>query len=201
MALYAYNGRLEQNLQTDVPSIKVTRTFEARVNFPSAAAAANAGVLAAVTDNGAEQVISSGLTNPVLARNVSATAGGVAGDIKAIQVIVEGTNMLDEVITETLPAFTVDTAGTVVGNKAFKTITKVTIPAHDGNGATTAIGFGSKLGIPYKLENNTVIAAYLNNVKEAVAPTVTVSTTHIDGNTILLNSALDGNDVDAYLVV
>jgi len=36
-------------------------------------------------------------------------------------------NEAGEAITETLPAFTVDTAGTVTGSKAFKTITSITI--------------------------------------------------------------------------
>lgn len=156
------------------------------------AAASTTAVHAAVTDNGAQQVVTTGITNPDVPRNVTATAGGTATDIKAIQVIVEGTNEDGATITETLPVFTVDTAGTVVGSKAFKTVTKITIPAHDGTGATTAIGRGSKLGLGTKLRLNTVRAAYLNNVLEGTAPTVAVSTTAVESNTVLLNSALPG---------
>jgi len=58
------------------------------------------------------------------------STGGTAGDIKAVQVTITGTNYNNEVITEDLPAFTENTAGTVTGSKAFKTVTEVVIPAH-----------------------------------------------------------------------
>lgn len=181
----------------------VDRGYIAHIEVPAAAAvvANTAGVLAAVTDNGQTRVITSGFTQPAYPRVITATAGGTAADIKAIQVTIEGTDMDGNVITSTLPAFTVDTAGTVTGTKAFRTITKVTIPAHDGTGATTAIGFGNALGIPYKLPHNTVLSAYRNDVREGTLPTVTTSATVLDANTFTLNSALNGTKVDVYLVV
>jgi len=159
------------------------------------------GVHAAVVSTAVQQVIITGITNPRVLRNITASVGGTATDIKAIQVIVEGTNFADEVITETLPTFTADTLGSVTGNKAFKTITKITIPAHDGVGATTSIGFGEKIGLPYKLAHNTILNTYLDNVKEVTAPTVTVSATALESNTIDLNSALNSKVVDVYLIV
>lgn len=159
------------------------------------------GVHAAVTDTGAEQIITENNTNPDYPRGITATAGGTAADIGAIQIIIAGTNRADEAITETLPVFTANTAGIVTGSKAFKTVSSVTIPAHDGTGATTSIGFGNKLGLPFKLAHNTVLMAFRNNTKEATAPTVTVSTTAIENNTVLLNSALNGTDIDVYLMV
>lgn len=152
-------------------------------------------VRAAVTDNGAEQVITSSITNPPTPRNVTATAGGTAAHIKAIQVIVAGTNAEGAAISETLPAFTVDTAGTVVGSKAFATVTSITIPAHDGTGATTAVGLGAKLGLGERLSLDTVVAAHLNGVREATRPTVAVSSSALESNTVTLNSALAGTAV------
>lgn len=150
---------------------------------------------AAVTDNGAQQVITTGITNPDVPRCLTATAGGTAGDIKAIQVTVAGTDIDGNAISEVLPAFTVDTAGSVTGSKAFKTITSITIPAHDGTGATTAVGVGDKLGLPVKLSRNTVIAAYLGGTKEGTAPTVAVSATALESNTVDLNSANNSTEV------
>lgn len=192
-----------QELQGVLNARAVDQAFIARLSLSAAeAAAANTtAVHAAVTDNGATQIITTGFTNPPYPRNVTATAGGTATDIKAIQVIVEGTNDAGETITETLPAFTVDTAGTVQGNKAFKTVTKATIPAHDGTGATTALGFGDKIGLPHKLAHNTVFLAFVNNVKEGTLPTVTVSTTLLEDNTADPNSALAGTAVDIYYLV
>ncbi len=203
MSLYPTNPSMGQKLQTDVAGENVARAYTAHLQWSAteAAAADTDAVHAAVTDTGAEVDVTTAITNPPAARNITATAGGTAGDIKAIQVIIEGTNIADEVITETLPAFTVDTAGSVVGSKAFKTVTSITIPAHDGTGATTAIGFGDKLGLPYELSHNTVLFAFLNNTKEGTAPTVAVSATALESNTIDLNSALDGHVVDAYLFV
>lgn len=190
-------------IKTDVRGVVVDRAFLAHFQVAAAAAtvADTDGIHAVIVDTGVQQVITTGITNPSVPRNITATAGGTALDIKAIQVIIEGTNCADEVITETLPAFTVDTAGTVTGSKAFKTVTKITIPAHDGIGATTAIGFGEKLGLPYKLPHNTVLATYHDNIPEGTAPTVAVSTTALESNTIDLNTALNGKQVDAYLIV
>lgn len=165
------------------------------VSLGSPAAASTTAVRAAVTDNGAEQTITDGITNPDVPRCVTATAGGTTADIAAVQVVVNGTDASGATITETLPAFTVNTAGTVVGNKAFATVTSIVIPAHDGTGATTAVGRGDKLGLGAHLARNTVIAAYLNGAKEGTAPTVAVSASSLSDNTVDLNSALNGNPV------
>ena len=161
----------------------------------SPAAASATAVHAAVTDNGAQQVITSGITNPDVPRNVTATAGGTAGDIKAIQVVVAGTNAEGVAISETLPAFTVNTVGTVVGSKAFATITSITIPAHDGTGATTSVGTGSNLGIGERLSLDTIVAAHFDGTRESTRPTVAVSSTALESNTATLNSSLDGSAV------
>lgn len=201
---YPLNPNLGQVMQSHVEGVSVDLSYLAhfQVSAANAVAADTDAVHAAITCSADSVVaVATGFTAPPVPRNITATAGGTAGDIKAVQVTVTGTNYADEVITETLPAFTVDTAGSVVGNKAFKTVTGVSIPAMDGAGATVTIGFGDKLGLPFKLSHNTVIATYLDNVKEGTAATVAVSSTAVDGNTIDLNSALNGKVVDSYLFV
>lgn len=146
-------------------------------------------------------VIITDITQPSVPRNITATTDGTAGDIKAVQVTVTGTNFDDEVITETLPVFTVNTKTTVVGSKAFKTVTSISIPAHDGLGATTSIGFGEKLGLPYLLPYNTVEKAYFDNALQGTPPTVATSLTDIESNTIDFDSALNSKVLDAYLIV
>ncbi|MGE3798393.1 MAG: hypothetical protein AB7G88_11185, partial [Thermomicrobiales bacterium] len=120
MSYYALDveRQAERLARTAVPG-----EFAERVGGPvkvvwsaaEAVAANTNGVHAAHTDDGAPEVLTTGITNPPCPRNITATAGGTAGDIKAIQVLIEGTNFLDEAISETLPAFSVDTAGTVQG--------------------------------------------------------------------------------------
>jgi hypothetical protein len=64
-----------------------------------------------------------------------------------------------------------------------------------------SVGWNDKLGLPFKLAHNTVLATYLDNVLEATDPTVTTDVDEIEKNTIDLNSALDGHVVDIYLMV
>lgn len=203
MSFYPHNPNLGQTQQTDAAGVTALASFVQHLQVAAAAAtvASTTGILAAVTDTGVQQVITTGFTQPSVPRNVTATAGGTATDIKAIQVIVAGTNYAGAAITETLAAFTVDTAGSVTGAKAFKTITSVTIPAHDGVGATTAIGFGEKLGLPDKLATNTVLLAALGGTKEATAATVVTSSSALESNTVDLNSSLNSSAVDIYYLV
>lgn len=200
MSFYPENPNLGQRLGTDAPGVTVDKAFfvHLAITAAQAATASTTAVHAAVTDTGVDVVVTTGITAPPYARNITATSGGTAADIKAVQVIITGTDIGGNVITETLPIFTVNTATTVVGAKAFKTVTSIAIPAHDGTGATTAIGFGDVLGLPDKLAHNTLLRTFLANVLEATAATVTTSTTALSGNTIDLNSALNGTAVDAY---
>ena len=163
-------------------------------------AASTTGVLSAVTDTGTSQTITVGFKGPAFPSRITATAGGTSGDIKAITVSVTGTAPGGAVITETLPAFTVDTPGTVTGSYVFETVTSVTIPAHDDTGATTAIGFGEKLGIGLRLARNTVKGAYLAETVEGTAPTVVVDATNLEGNTADLNSALNSTQVKLEVI-
>ena len=198
-----FHPKIGNMVSTDVYGVKVDRGYIAhfQVSAVAATAADTDGIHAAIIDTGVQQVVTTDITNPSVPRNITATAGGTAADIGAIQVTIEGTNYNNEVITETLPVFTVNTSGTVIGSKAFKMVTKITIPAHNGTGATTAVGFDEKLGLPYKLFHNTIFMAYLNNVKEDTMPVVVVNAAALESNTVDLNSALDGHVVDVYLVV
>jgi hypothetical protein len=172
-----------------------TASFSKAVGSPAVGSTTAVHAALAVLAAGGPQVVTTGITSPAVPRNVTATAGGTAGDIKAVAVTVTGTDAAGQTISEVLPAFTVDTAGTVVGSKAFATVTSYSVPAMDGVGATVAIGTGAKLGVGDRLNRNSVSNAYLNGVREAVAPTVAVHATDLASNTVTLNSALNGTAV------
>jgi hypothetical protein len=202
---YPENPGLGQVLQTHVTGFTVDKGFLAHISIPAAdAVAADAdGILASfATSATVATVKTSGFTQPAIPRNVTieALATGTAADVKAVAPIVEGHDMEGNVITETLPAFTVNVQGTVAGTKAFADITKVTIPAMDGADVPCAVGFGDVLGLPYKLPTNTVLFAALGGAREGTAPTVATSATVLSANTIDLHSALNGSQVDIYLV-
>lgn len=182
-------------------SVQVARVCKASWSATQAATADVDAVHAAVTDTGSQQVITTGFTALPCPRNVTATSGGTAADIKAVQVTVTGTNANGATISETLPIFTENTATTVAGTLAFSTVTSWTLPAHDGTAATTSLGFGDKLGLPHLLPANTVLMATLAGTKEGTAPTVVADSDELEKNTMDLNSALNGTAVTAYYLL
>lgn len=135
------------------------------------------------------------------ARNVTVTQTAVGAEDTNGTIVVVGTDLAGAVITETL---TPNAGATVAGAKCFKTITSITGAGWvigEGND-TVVIGFGSLIGLPDKLADTAqVLAVSLNNVKQATAPTVTVSATALENNTVDLDSALDGTPVKIYYIV
>lgn len=164
----------------------------ARITIDNAALASTTAVHASAVCGIAQTVITTGFTNPVTPRVITLTSGGTADDIKAVQAVVEGTDIDDQPLSETMPIFTVNTATTVTGLKAFKTVTKVTVPAMDGAAAEVAVGTGPALGIPYKLQFAADIRqAYFDGAVETLAA-VTVSATDLCLNTVTTTTALNG---------
>ena len=202
MGFYPFNPTLGQKMQTN-GAVEVDAAYVAHLSIAAvdAAAAVATAVHASFATSTLLTTVTTAITNPGYPKNITATAGGVDADVKAVQVIITGTDFNDEVITESLPAFTVNTLGTVVGAKAFKTVTKIEVPGMDGAGVTITIGTGVLLGIPYKLSHNTVLKAYHTGTLEGTAPTVAISATVLASNTFTTNTALDGNDVDLFLMV
>lgn len=195
--LTPYKRNMGQRINTDAPNVACDRGFIAHfvVAAAAAVAASNTAVHAAIALTEAAQDITTNITNPAVPRalRIKGNQAGVAGNV-----VIEGTNYAGEAITETIAA---NGANAVEGNKAFKTVTKITVPVLVGEGDTISVGFNDKLGLPYKLAHNTVLAAYHNNTLEGTAPTVTVSAADLESNTIDLNTALNGKQVDAYLIV
>lgn len=138
---------------------------------------------------------------PPCARTIVATPGGTGTDIGAVSVIVYGTNINDEPISETLPVFVVNNTGAKTGAKAFKTITSVFLPSHDGVGATVSLGYSDALGVPFMFSKKPYLRATLNGVIEANAPVVTVVADEIEKNTVDLNSSLNGTEVCLYYIL
>lgn len=127
---------------------------------------------------------------PDVARNVTVKGNdaNVTGNVTII-----GKNIAGEVIIEVIA---LNAANVVVGNKAFASITSISLPKYAvANTERIRIGVGSKLGLPQRLSRNSVIYAFLAGVREGTAPTVTVSAAALESNTVTLNSALNGASV------
>jgi hypothetical protein len=137
-------------------------------------------------------------TQPVSCRTITATAGGTGADIGAVSVIIYGTNIDDQEISETLTAFTVNTAGTKTSTKAFKTLTRIHLPSHDGTTATVSIGYSEAFGVPFMFAKKPYLRATLNGVIETTAPTQVNDADEIEKNTVDINSSCNGTEICLY---
>jgi hypothetical protein len=188
-----------QTLKSNADGLEIDRAFLAHLQVAAAdaVAASNTGVHEGIIlAEGSGSTLEVNLTSPKAPRalRIKGNAAGIAGNV-----IIEGTNYAGAAISETI-ALNGSTA--VEGAKAFKTVTKITVPAKtNASGDTVVIGWNDKLGLPYKLSHNTVLAAYLDNIKEATAATVAVSASAVESNTVDLSSALNGKAVDIYFMV
>lgn len=125
---------------------------------------------------------SSFLAQPDFPRNIIVTPSGSAtGSLK-----ITGTDISGAAITSNL---TFTTTGAVSGLAAFATVTRIDGTFTQAAARTLKIGTGDVLGLNQKLATNTVVLAALNAVREATAPTVTVSSTTLSLNTIDLQSS------------
>ncbi len=149
--------------------------------------------IAALIDT-AKEGDGSGLVDPLVQTSLEGGLDKLVGNV-----VVVGTDIAGNALTETL---VLNGSATVTGTKAFKTVSSITLPVatNFGGGDSVKVGQADKLGLMHELPHNTVFMTFLDDVKEANAPTVTTSATVLAQNTIDLDSALDGNDVDVYYV-
>ncbi|MBW8638988.1 hypothetical protein K1W69_17460 [Hoeflea sp. WL0058] len=162
----------------------------ASFTFPAVALGANDDILAdTAMDETEDTIVTEFDGQPDVARNVTVKGNdaNVSGDV-----VIVGTRAGAE-ITETLA---LNAANVVAGDKAFDTITEITLPPYDtANTERVRVGLGAKIGLPVALSRNTVLAAFLDGAREGTAPTIAFSASALESNTATLNSALDGSDV------
>jgi hypothetical protein len=196
-------SRFVGELATDVYGVNVDEAKLAHVALTAAQAVAadDDGVHAAITGaSDAATTVTDDITDPPYPRNITVKVGGTSASIADGDVVVTGTNYKDEVISETFTC-TADTAETLTGSYAFKTVTSILVPQQDGAGATFKIGFGDKLGLPYMLAKKPLVMALLDGAIETTAATVVADADEIEKNTADLNSALNGKAVDLYFAL
>lgn len=147
-------------------------------------------------------VVTAGITNPDVPRNLTVTTGGSTADCAAGNVTVTGTNYFGKSITENL-AISDQQNGTTTGNKAFKTVKSISLPAEQTtHGCTFAVGRGVKLGLKRCMDQAGYLAwAAVDGAFEGTRPTVAVDATHIESNTAQTNTAPNGSKDTAFFFV
>ena len=175
------------------PSVSSTLARTQYLSATQAVLGNGTAIRAAVADNGATQTLTTAITQPNYARNLTVLPSGTAGNVTAVTVIINGTDMQNQPISESF-LLTAGALTQTVGKRAFKTVTSIVQPAV-GSGVSLAYGTGNVIGMAGYLYGNTVLFAFLAGVKETTAPTVTTSTTSLSNNTFTLNSSLNGTPI------
>lgn len=160
----------------------------------SPALGGSATIHAPVPDTGVAQTITTAITNPDVPRNITATPSGTAANVTAVSVTITGTDGSGAILSETLPPFVAGALTPVSGLRAFKTVTSIGQPVI-GIGVSVAYGTGARLGLGQTMNRDATRAAYLNSVRESIAPTVTFDNVNLSNNTAQLASALNGTPV------
>lgn len=163
-------------------SIELSALFEAPL------AATTASVLAATTLTAEVQSITEGITQPDMPRALVLTPT-MAGETLAGDVVVHGTDIEDNVISET---FALANGASVTGAKAFKTITSIDLPVLTTEADAVAFGLTAKLGFPALLTEDTIYISLVDGVQET-HPTVVVHATDIAQVLCTPNTAPNGS--------
>jgi len=135
---------------------------------------------------------------PDFARLITILPGGTTADVKAGDYVITGTNIRNEVISDTL-VFADNATAAQTSIKAFKTVTSIVYPVQDGTAATFAVGMSDALGLDRAMAGNEVLRATIDGVIETTLPTVTFHATDVSRNTVDPNTAL--NDAKDLVVV
>jgi hypothetical protein len=198
--LAPYDPFIGQHIKTSIEGVTLDRGYIAHYVIPaaSATAAGAANVLAATALTTAAQDITTGITQPKTPRVLSIT-GSATTAVGAV--VITGTDAAGAALSETI---TSTGKATVLGTKAFATVTKITLPAlaePAEPAETISVGLAGAFGIPYKLSHDTVIKI-LNGGTATTVASSSFSATVLASNYIVPTSALDPTkQVDVYLIV
>jgi len=129
-------------------------------------------------------VVTTAITNPDVPRNL--TIVGNEADIVGTVTIV-GTDMNNDALSEDIA---LNGVTPVLGTKAFKTVTSITV------------GIGDKIGLNHTLPFDTGLAVFTDAVLEDPKPPITASATVLAANLIDLDGLTTGTaDFDIYYIV
>lgn len=142
-------------------------------------------VHAAIALTDATQTVTTAITNPDVPRivTVKGNASGNAGDV-----VITGTNINDEAITDTIA---LNGASEVLGVKAFKTVTSIALPVEVHAGTdTVSVGIGNKIGFPAAITNTAL--CFAKNFDGSVDAGTTTAAATVEGSIYALAGTLNG---------
>ncbi len=193
--LWLIDGHLDRNGAPVLPLANLMAQLVQHYSVAPATASATA-VHAAVTLHATNPTeVTTGITNPDVPRNVTikGNASGIAGDV-----VITGTNILDEEITETIA---LNGSTEVAGASAFKTVTQIDLPARTQEADTVSIGWGKKIGLPHIVAYAGLLLVKLFD-GSTDSGSLTVDADEIEKNVFAVNGSPNGSKLlDLYYLV
>ena len=197
------NRHIEDKVQEVVSGVTTTKltvvtpvikTWAATETVSKSATGCHASITALTT----VQTITDGITQPTTCRNVTITTakGGVSN--MSGDVVVTGTNIWGQTITDTLAE---GADGLVAGTKAFKTITSILVPVRVQESDAITVGYGDTLGVDVFLPNTSCCIKQTKDGTADTLPTVSCDADEIEKNTILCATALNAQVMIAYFLI
>ena len=147
---------------------------------------------AVATSNSVTTDVTSFLAQPDFPRLINVDPGGTTADVPSGDVVVTGTNIRDEVISDAI-TFAANATASINTVKAFKTVTSVLFPVQDGASATYDIGWADGLGLDRAMSGNEVILATADGVYETTRPTVVFDADEVEKNFVTIDTSLDAS--------
>jgi hypothetical protein len=157
-------------------------------HFQDLLAADPDGIHAAITGTGGILEVTNGITNPDYARNISITTTNVAapsGNVK-ITGIVRGESENENIA--------IVAGGIAYGNKAYDTVTKITLPSTVTGADTVTVGFSDKIGLANPITSaGDVFKKKINNADATSELSGKVSAVYhtVDCATIIANKDME----------
>ncbi len=175
-----------------------TQKVVERQQFTDVVAAASSAALSAHAGNTstAAVTVTTFSNQPDVPRNVVITPGGTTNDVGNCTIVVNGTNYLNDAISENF-AFAANASAATTGDKAFKTITSVVFPANCEDtpfGATWTVNYGTKIGFKRCMDMTGHVMHAVENGALATRPTLAADADEVEKNTAIFATAPNGTN-------
>lgn len=154
-------------------------------HFQDVRAATDDYIHAAIAGTGAEQEITTGITNPDVARNASiktTNKNSPSGNVKITGINARGENASENI--------SIIAGGIAYGNVAWATISKITLPAGLSSSDSVTVGISDKLGLSLAIVNaSNIIKKKVDDIDKSSEISGNVDLTYdtIDCATIILH--------------
>lgn len=151
---------------------------------------------------GAGATVTSFTAQPSVPRVLTVTPTGTTADVAAGSVVITGTSINNDVITDTL-AFLENASTATAGVVAFKTVTSISFPAEDSPySATWTVGVNDYLGLKFCMDEAGDLAWTVADATfEGTRATCTADADEVEKNVCDPNTSPDGSkDFTFYFI-